>query len=111
MPTKPPKWSDLGVLTLITAAGLFFSALVTLVSDFAEATVEPATQSALCQDADRARVAQLVNILERNRSADAPVLERAISGLNLARQHCLSDWNDVASDLYVWLEHWLDEHR
>src|SRR5215813_9256881 len=98
-PTKTIKWTNLGVLTLITTAGLFLSAMVMLVSDFAEAT-EPATPSALCQDADRARVAQLVNILERNRLADADVLERAVRGLNLARLHCSDGWNDVASELY-----------
>ena len=61
--------------------------------------------------ADRARVTQLIAILERNRPAEAPVIERAVDGLDLARRHCMFGWNDEASELYDWLGQWLDEHR
>jgi hypothetical protein len=35
------------------------------------------------------------------------ILERAIYAFNIARRHRLYGWNDIASDQYNWLKHWL----
>jgi len=110
-PTEPTNWYSLGVLTLIIAPGLLFSAAVIFVADLGEAAVEPDAPYQQCQHVDRARVAQLVDILERNRPTDAPVLERAVDGLNLARRDCQYGWNDNASRQYSWLKDWLDEQK
>ena len=77
---------------------------------FSTGMAQPALTSAGCREADRTAVAQFATFLERNGPTDAPVLERALHTLNLARRHCLYDWDDRALDDYRWLGRWLDEH-
>ncbi|SEP24216.1 hypothetical protein SAMN02990966_04639 [Rhodospirillales bacterium URHD0017] len=73
-------------------------------------TAEPFRLSPRCQEADRANVAQLVDLLQRNHPGDAPILERAIHALNTARRHCLYDWEGRGFEDYEWLRRWLNEH-
>ena len=75
----------------------------------AERIMQPAPVSPRCREADRTSVAQLAAFLERNGSGDAPILERAIHALNVARRHCLYDW-DRGQDDYQWLSRWLSEN-
>lgn len=70
----------------------------------------PAQASPRCLEADRASVAQLAAFLQRNSSTDAPILERAIHTLNVARRHCLYDWDGRGLEDYRWLGSWLSEH-
>src|SRR5262245_44648410 len=72
---------------------------------------KPVRASPRCLEADRASVAQLASLLERNGPADAPILERAIHTLTVARRHCLYDWEGRGLDDYQWLSSWLSEHR
>jgi hypothetical protein len=72
---------------------------------------KPVAASARCLEADRANAAQLAALVERNRPADAPILERAIHALNVARRHCLYDWEGRGLDDYQWLSRWLSQHR
>ena len=72
-------------------------------------TVWPAPMSAPCRQADRTAVDQLAAFLERNGPTDAPVLERAIYTLNLARRHCLYEWDGRGLQDYQWLSRWLSE--
>ena len=72
--------------------------------------VEPAGVSLRCLEADRASVAQLAPLLERNSPADAPILERANHTLSIARRHCLYGWDGRALEDYAWLTRWLSEH-
>jgi len=74
-------------------------------------TTWPVSLSPHCREADRAAVAQLAVLLERNGPADAPILERAVYTLNLARRHCLYDWEGRGLDDYQWLNRWLGEHN
>lgn len=76
----------------------------------ADRIVEPARLSPRCREADRASVAQLAAFLERNGPTDAPILERAIHTLNVARRHCLYNWDGRGLDDYQWLGRWLSEH-
>src|SRR5262249_36595761 len=78
-------------------------------TDRAAQIAEPARLSPRCQEADRATVAQLAAFLERNSPADVPTLERAIHTLNLARRHCLYDWDGRGLQDYQWLSRWLGE--
>jgi hypothetical protein len=80
-------------------------------TDRAVGIAEPVRVSPRCLEADRAGVAQLAAFLERNGPADAPVLERAIHTLNVARRHCLYDWNGRGLKDYELLSRWLSEHR
>lgn len=73
-------------------------------------TAQPGLTSARCREADRTAVDQLAAFLERNGPTDAPVLERALHTLNLARRHCLYDWDSRGLDDYRWLGRWLSEH-
>lgn len=73
-------------------------------------TVGPVPMPAPCRQADRTAVTQLAAFLERNGATDAPVLERAIHTLILARQHCFSEWDGRGLEDYEWLSHWLSEH-
>ena len=73
-------------------------------------TAEPVVLSPRCQEADRASVAQFVNLLQQNRPGDAPILERAIHTLNTARRHCLYAWEGRGFEDYDWLRRWLSEH-
>ena len=73
-------------------------------------SVGPAPMSAACGQADRTAVDQLATFLERNGPTDAPVLERAIYTLNIARRHCLYDWDGRGLEDYEWLNRWLSEH-
>lgn len=73
-------------------------------------TVGPVPMPAPCRQADRTAVTQLAAFLERNGPTDAPVLERAIHTLILARQHCFSEWDGRGLEDYEWLSHWLSEH-
>ena len=109
--TKPRKSSDLGLLTVSAATGLLFSAVVVFALGLGETNLDTDVPSQLCQDEDQARVAQLVKILQRNRPTDAPVLERAVDALNIARRECLYGWSDVAAAHYDWLTHWLDKQK
>jgi hypothetical protein len=72
--------------------------------------VGPVPMSAPCRQADRTAVTQLAAFLERNGPTDAPVLERAIHTLILARQHCFSEWDGRGPEDYEWLNRWLSEH-
>ena len=72
--------------------------------------VESAPVSPRCREADRATVAQLAALLERNGPTDAPILDRAIHTLNVARRHCLYDWDGRGLEDYQWLGRWLSEH-
>src|SRR3990170_6105848 len=72
--------------------------------------LEPARVSPRCREADRATVAQLAALLDRNSPTDAPILERAIHTLNVARRHCLYDWDGRGLEDYRWLSRWLSEH-
>jgi hypothetical protein len=78
-------------------------------SDRAGRVVEPARMSLRCREADRAAVAQLAAFLERNGPEDAPLLERAIHTLNMARRHCVYGWDGRSLDDYQWLSRWLRE--
>jgi hypothetical protein len=71
--------------------------------------VEPARASPPCLEADRTNVTQIAALLERNGPADAPILERAIYTLNVARRDCLYGWNGRALEDYEWLRRWLSE--
>ena len=71
--------------------------------------VEPARASPRCLEADRASVAQLAAFLQRNSPTDAPILERAIHTLNVARRHCLYEWDGRGLEDYRWLGRWLSE--
>lgn len=71
--------------------------------------VDTASLSPSCREADRATVAQLAAFLERNGPTDAPILERAIYTLNVARRHCSYDWGRGLDD-YRWLGRWLSEN-
>lgn len=73
-------------------------------------TAEQAYLSPRCREADRASVAQLFDLLQRNRPGDEPILERAIHTLNTARRHCLYDWEGRGSEDYEWLRRWLNDH-
>jgi hypothetical protein len=74
-------------------------------------TAEPARVSPRCREADRATVAQFAAFLERNGPTDAPILERASHTLNMARRHCLYEWDERGLEDYQWLSRWLSEHR
>jgi len=73
-------------------------------------TVEQAGVSLRCREADRAIVARLAPLLERNSPADAPIVERANHTLSIARRHCLYGWDGRALEDYAWLTRWLSEH-
>src|SRR5579872_2636106 len=64
-----------------------------------------------CLEADRAAVAQLATVLERNKPVDAAILERANFTLSIARRHCFYGWNERALEDYEWLKRWLSEQR
>ena len=72
--------------------------------------VEPIRALPRCLETDRASVAQLGALLERNGPADAPILERAIHTLKVARRHCLYDWEGRGLQDYEWLRRWLSDH-
>jgi hypothetical protein len=73
-------------------------------------TAERAPLSPRCQEADRASIAQLGDLLQRNRPRDAAILERAIHALNTARRHCLYDWEGRGFEDCEWLRRWLSKH-
>jgi len=79
-------------------------------TDRAAGIAEPMGASPRCREADRAIVAQLAPLLERNSPADAPILERANHTLSIARRHCLYGWDGRALEDYAWLTRWLSEH-
>ena len=105
------RWDELRLVASVAAVGLAVSGAVIYASYRTDLTDETVAYSRACQDADHARVAQLVQILERNQPTDAAVLERAVYALNIARRHCLYGWSDVAEEQYAWLNQWLEEHR
>ena len=107
---RQSNWAELRVLVSIAAIGLAVSGIVIYATNHAGLTDEPYA-SRLCEEADRARVAELVDILGRNRPTDAPVLERAVYALNVARRHCAYGWSDIAGEQYAWLHQWLDDHK
>ena len=110
--SRPSKWRWPGIIwaavtiSLAIGAGFERSTL-----DTSEVTIERVAPSVICQEADRKAITHLVTMLERNRSTDAPVIERSVYALNVARRHCLYGWNNLASKQYEWLESWLDEHK
>jgi len=71
---------------------------------------QPVHVSPRCQVADRASVDQLATLLQRNGPADAAILERAVYTLNMARRHCLYQWDERGLEDYQWLGRWLSEH-
>jgi hypothetical protein len=105
------KWHELRLIASVSAIGLAVSGAVIYASGRTELTDQSVAYSRACQEADHARVAQLVHILERNQPTDAAVLERAVYSLNIARRHCLYGWSDIAEEQYAWLNQWLEEHR
>ena len=107
----PPAWAEFRLLASVTAIGMVVGGMAIHAMDSAEPPAASFVSTPACQDADRARLAQFVQVLERNRSTDAPVLERAVHALNIARRHCLYGWNDLASEQYDWLDRWLGENR
>jgi len=68
---------------------------------------ETVRASPRCLEADRAIVAQLASVLQRNNATDAAILERAIHTLNVARRHCLYTWDGRGLEDYQWLDRWL----
>ena len=107
----PPAWAEFRLLASVAAIGLVVGGIALRAADSGEPPAASFVSTPACQDADRASVAQLVRVLERNRSTDAPVLERAVNALTIARRHCLYGWNDLASEQYERLDRWLDENR
>jgi hypothetical protein len=107
----PPAWAELRLLASVTAIGMVVGGMTLHAMGSAEPPVASFVSTPACQDADRASLVQLVQLLERNRSTDAPILERAVDALNIARRHCLYGWNDLASQQYDWLDRWLAENR
>jgi len=71
--------------------------------------IQPVHVSPRCLEIDRATVAQLAMLLQRNGAADGPILERAIYTLGQARRHCVYSWDDRALADYEWLRRWLSE--
>jgi hypothetical protein len=104
-------WAELRLIASVSAIGLAVSGAVIYATDRTDLTDESVAFLHACQAADHARVAQLVQILERNQPTDAAVLERAVYALNIARRHCLYGWSDIAEEQYAWLNQWLEEHR
>jgi len=78
-------------------------------TDRAAGIAEPMGASPRCQEADRASVARLAPLLERNSPADAAILERANHTLSIARRHCLYGWQERALEDYAWLTRWLSQ--
>jgi hypothetical protein len=107
----PPAWAELRLLALVATIGLVVGGVTLHAMDNTEPPAASFVSTPACQDADRASLAQLIQVLERNRSTDAAVLERAVHALNIARRHCLYGWNELASEQYDWLDRWLAEHR
>jgi hypothetical protein len=107
----PPTWAEFRLLASVAAIGLVVGGMALQALYSAEPPAASFVSTPACQDADRAGVAQLVRVIERNRSTDAPVLERAVNALTIARRHCLYGWNDLASEQYAQLDRWLDENR
>jgi hypothetical protein len=107
----PPSWAEFRLLGSIAAIGLVVGGVTIHAADTSEPPVASFVSTPACQDADRASLALLVQLLERNRSTDAPVLERAVHALTIARRHCLYGWNDLASQQYDRLDRWLAENR
>jgi hypothetical protein len=109
------RFPNLAILAASTAVAIAVGVLTYQpVSDVAGGErgariTQPAPVSPRCREADRGSVAQLATLLERNGTADAPILERAIHTLNIARRHCLYDWNRGLDD-YQWLSRWLSEN-
>src|SRR5262249_42948779 len=73
----PPAWAEFRLLASVAAIGLVVGGMALRAADSGEPPAASFVSTPACQDADRASVAQLVRVLERNRSTDAPVLERA----------------------------------
>jgi hypothetical protein len=108
---RHPTWAELRLLGSVAAIGLVVGGVAIHAAETVEPPVASFVSTPACQDADRASIAELAQVLERNRSTDAPVLERAVHALNIARRHCLYGWNELASEQYDWLDRWLAEHR
>ena len=106
-----PAWAEFRLLASVAAIGLTVGGIALRALDGAEPPTASFVSTPACQDADRASVAELVRVLERNRSTDAPVLERAVHALTVARRHCLYGWNDLASEQYAGLDRWLADNR
>jgi hypothetical protein len=77
----------------------------------AEEEAALAAPDPICAMADRANVALLLPLLERNAPNDVTVVERAIHTLNLARRRCQYGWTEMGLDNYRWLTRWLEDHR
>ena len=109
------KFSNLSIFAASTAVAVavavltYQPALDTASAAHAVRTGEPVHLSPRCQEADRASVAQLSDILQRNRPGDGAILERAIYTLNVARRHCLYEWEGRGFEDYEWLRRWLGE--
>lgn len=101
--------SNLAIFAVSAAVTIAVGVITYQSTDRDVGIVEPARASPRCLEADRANVTQIAALLERNGRADAPILERAIYTLNVARRHCLYDWNGRALEDYEWLSRWLSE--
>jgi hypothetical protein len=77
----------------------------------AEEAAPPVVPDHACAMADRANLALLLPLLERNAPNDVTIVERAIHALNLARRRCQYGWTEMALDNYRWLTRWLEDHR
>jgi hypothetical protein len=110
------RFSNLAIFVVsaavaVTAAVLAYQPVLDTGSIARDArTADPVRLSPRCQEADRASIAQLGDLLQRNRPGDAAILERAIHTLNTARRHCLYDWEGRGFEDYEWLRRWLSEH-
>ena len=90
--TESSELANLGVLASITAAGLLFGGVAIGVADREEPPVQPAVLSQRCQDADRATVVQLIEILSRYSNAIGRRIRPSLSVPNMA----LASLGDIA---------------
>ena len=108
------RFSNLAIFTVsgaVAVAVLTFQPVVYTGSAARDVrTAEQAYLSPRCQEADRAIVVQLDDLLQRNLPADAAILDRATHTLNTARRHCFYDWQDRGLEDYEWLRRWLSVH-
>lgn len=111
------RWSSgLAILAACTVAAIAVVAIRanpfgTFEGPVRSAGTEQLYASPRCREVDRANVARLTAILERNGPADAPILERAIATLNTARRHCFYGWDGRGLKDYESLGGWLSEQR
>jgi hypothetical protein len=112
---RPEQWSNMVLFAVpVVAAIAVYAVTAEPSADIQGANrevgiVQPVRASPRCLEIDRATVIQLTTLLDRNGSADGPILERAIYTLNQARRHCVYGWDDRAFADYEWLRRWLSQ--